>query len=168
MLRTALLQGSCRWCCWVRWIRCCLWNWGWRFCVWLSSAPWWAWTRSACWWTDLVASRTRNRAFSVRINIGKKGETRTYLFFDVAFHWSGKNLNSITVDVVDHSIEDLEFGWLEGHNIKTNVEDDVSTGILNHAFQVILWGVQMICDDIDNVPKLLNTLSNELLVNPIK
>lgn len=92
----------------------------------------------------------------------------TYIFLDVALHGTRVNFNAVFVDGVDHSIENVSLAWFEGDHVESHVEDNVACRILHHALQVIVLCIQVVSDDIDNVPKLLGTHTDKLLVYPIK
>ena len=78
------------------------------------------------------------------------------------------NLNTVLVYGVDLAVENLVLARLERNHIKPDIEDHVATGILDHALEVIVFGVEVIPDDIDDVPKFFGALANKLLVNSKK
>ena len=79
-------------------------------------------------------------------------------------------MDTSLVDCADHSIQDLLLKWFESDCIKSDVENDITSCVLDHTLKIILafLAVQVILVNVDDITKLLSALPNEQLVQPIR
>ena len=90
----------------------------------------------------------------------------TYLLLNMTLlHWAGVYLDAIFVHVVYFTIQNLVLARLERNYIKTNVKDDIASGVLHNAFQIIVFCIEVIPNDLNYVAELFRALTDELLVN---
>ena len=78
------------------------------------------------------------------------------------------DLNAVFVDGVDHAVEDLTFRRFECDYIKPYVEDHIATRVLDNTLKVIILGIKVVSNDVDDVAKFLGAHADELLVYPLR